>query len=219
MIVRVNQLNTKNFGVSPTMPEVPFQGTRSRLRVQVEPLSQRYYGKVFNDLHAETVGYHLVPHQPYHSYIEADGFRLELDRAGRPVYVSVSQWSKGADVRPLSPPTDFDLADLRFLDLRIHCGRPVIEYDPDNALLRIVFRDSSDCHHVALEPHAIWSIDTDRNLCALWLRDIVLDPSGRRFLKWRRRAWSRVRRDFKAGRLAYPQFPTPLSAPEKTSRS
>ncbi len=219
MIVRANQLNTNDLSSSPTMVEVPFQGTRSRLRVQIEPLTQRYYGKVFNDLHAETVGYHLVPHQPYHSYIESECFRLEADRAGRPVYVAVSQWPGNVDIRPLTPPPNFDLAELRFLDLRIHCGRPLIQYDPDNALMGIVFKDSSDCQHLALEPHAIWSIDTDRNLVALWLRDIVLDPTGRRFLKWRRRAWSRVRRDFTAGRLAYPQIPTPLSAPEKTNRS
>lgn len=219
MTVWVNQLNTNNVTVGPGSDSPPFQGTRAHLRIHVERPTHRHYGKVFNDLHSETIGYHVIPHRPYHSYIEAAHFRLETDEAGYPVFVSVGNWRAVAQETPLTAPSNFDLANVRFLDTRIHCVAPSIEWDSDNSLMRIVFKDASDCRHVALEPHAIWSIDTDGNLAALWLREITLDPTGKRFLKWRRRAWSRVRRDYRAGRLAFPQMPTPLSTSTKINGS
>ncbi|GAB4320444.1 MAG: hypothetical protein Kow0074_10750 [Candidatus Zixiibacteriota bacterium] len=216
MLLSANHLDRNDVTVPASEPP-PFQGTRAHLRVQIEPLTHRCYGKVFNDLHSETIGYHVIPHRPYHSYIESAHFRLETDQIGYPVYVSVGGWREIALEAPLAPPNGFELGMPRFLDVRIHCPAPRVEYDADNSLIHIVFNDSPECRHWALEPHAIWSIDNHGILAALWLRDIMLDPTGKRFLKWRRRAWSCVRRDYRAGRLAIPEMPTPLSASSEKS--
>lgn len=197
-------------------PRVDATSTISRavLRTRVEPSVSRVYGIVYNDLHDDAVAYHLVPHAPYHSFIEGENFRIDTDAGGYPVYLRIPSVGEGIlTAADLTPPSMVECGRLRFLDLRVRYQPVTIRISTSKLLVNIVFLDSDPVRHVSVGPHSIWSIDELGRLCQVWLTGIRSDPTGRRFLRWRRDAWRRVRLDSIRAQQPVPTKPTPLSAP------
>ncbi len=80
-------------------------GTRSRLRMAFGHGATGRLGQAFWDIHQGTVEYHIIPHQPYHSYIEGDGFRIETDNEGRPLLFELTDSANALGVNGLVRPS------------------------------------------------------------------------------------------------------------------
>jgi hypothetical protein len=171
-------------------------GTRARLRVALQPRQEVALGQAFWDLHSQSIEYHIVPHRPYHSYIEGDNFRIETDRGGRPVLVEIRepQNGSGGPCPPAPEPALVQSCDLRFLDLRIRSRSICAAVDFSNSLSFIKLLGGAPVAFGAVATGAVWGIDANGFLSALWLTDVQSDPSGLRRGRWRRGCWTRTRR-------------------------
>ena len=199
-----------------TSPRVDEHSTiqRAILRTRVEPSADRVYGIAYNDLHDESIAYHLVPHAPYHSFVLGENFRIDTDANGYPVFLRIpSEVNETEPDSQLVPPQNTERGRLRFLDLRVRYHAVRIRANRHKSLYCIVFHDAEPTRHVAVGPHSIWSLDRLGRLCAVWLTGVRSDPTGRRFLRWRRDAWRRVRLESVRSQHPVEVKPTPLSAP------
>lgn len=166
-------------------------GTRSRLRVAVKPVTaQVHAAQAFWDLHAGTIEHHTIPHDPYHSFIRGDGFRIETDAQGHPVFVEliVPRCLRGSMAQiPKTVPDD--RAAIRFLDLRVRFHEQAITLDVDKAMAFIDLGLTRQARWVSSDGGSIWAVDSDSSLVGIIISGIRLDPTGGLKMAWRREAW------------------------------
>lgn len=189
-------------------------GTRSRLRVALErTVIPRTMSRTFWDTHAATLEHHIVPHRPYHSYIEGDHFQIETDADGRPILIEL-------DVRhclihdSLSRRPDLPVEESvpRFLDVRINFRENGIWWYKRSELIYIALTDVSPTRLVRFSPGSTWGFDSTGNLCGIWLIGIMYDPSGSMRMMWRREAWLAARKARQHHTAVKTRF-SPISVP------
>jgi hypothetical protein len=169
---------------------------RSRLRVTLFPENGLCHGRGFSDPHEGVVEYHVVPHAPYHSYVEAEGLRIDLDAAGFPIFVELARgWAKSRVDPMLVPPRSLALNGHRFLDFPVRFDPVAIRVSRDNSLFYIGLSDCPSATRWVFSEGAIWEADLHARLTGLWLLDVESDPSGCRRSTWRAEAWRVARRD------------------------
>jgi len=169
---------------------------RSRLRVKLFSMSGLCRGRGFWDPHEGVVEYHVVPHAPYHSYVEAVGLRIDLDAAGCPVFIELARgWAKTRVDPVLVQPGGLAINGHRFLDFPVRFDPVTIRASLDNSLFYIGLSDLPPTTRWVFSEGAIWEADLHARLTGLWLFDVESDPSGCRRSIWRAEAWRTARRD------------------------
>jgi len=166
-------------------------GTRSRLRVVTEPVKARVHAaQAFWDLHAGTIEHHIVPHDPYHSFIRGDGFRIETDAHGHPVFVEliVPKCLRGS-VSDLTRTPRVDCPAIRFLDLRVRFHEQRTILDVDKAMVFIDLGRTRQARWLSSDGSSSWAVDPDECLAGIIISGIRLDTTGGLKMAWRRGAW------------------------------
>lgn len=170
-------------------------GTRSRLRIRTCPLEGAICARAFWDETREVVDYHVVPHRPYHSYIQGDCFRIDTDALGQPVYLEV-QCNRGSHgiTDGLLPPVAPPAGGIRFLDLRIRFHELAVLSTRCHSATYIEFERIPVAKQLSFGSGVIFCVSADDCLSGLWLVNALPDPGGRLQSRWRSRAWQLVRR-------------------------
>lgn len=169
--------------------------TRQRLRVRTLGYNGLRCGQVFWDQYEEVLEYHVVPYDRYSSYIEAPGFRVDVDGAGAPVFVELDLGLSVCKPLIASELPDIDLVCRhRFLDFPAQIRRPRVFVSVLSGIYHIVFSRLRPISRWAFAPGAIWEVDEGSCAVGLWLYDAICDPSGCRRAAWRRGVWQAYRR-------------------------
>ena len=181
----------------PTELDHEASGTRSRLRVKTCSIEGILYGQAFWDTNQELVDYHIVPHSPYHSYIEGDSFRIDTDATGRPVYLE-SQWNRRNHLiaNDLQLPVISATGSVRFLDLRVRFHELSVMSTHCHSVTYIEFERVPVAEHLSLGSGMILGVSADGCLCGLWLVNALPDPGGCLRARWRSKTWRAVRRQW-----------------------
>ncbi len=168
--------------------------TRTRLRVRPLWYNGLRCGQVFFDPHEATLEYHVVPHDPYFSFIESRGLRIDVDSTGSPVFVELDlQLLHPKTLDILEIPHYSELCRQRFLDFPVQIAPPRVTTDRDKSLYHIRFSRLVPAERWSFAPGGIWELDQDSCVVGLWLYDIVGDPSQSRRMAWRAGTWRAYR--------------------------
>lgn len=177
----------------------PILTTRQRLRVRPLWHNGLRCGQVFSDPHARVLEYHVVPHDRYQSYIDANSLRIDVDAAGCPVFLELDLDSSSLSFDDgITPPRVHRLQRHRFLDFPVQHRSPKIMVNPLNGLCHIVLSRRSPVECWTFAPGAAWEVDEDSCLVGIWLANPVSDPSACRRAAWRAGIW----RVYRQGRMA-----------------
>lgn len=172
--------------------------TRARLRAKPLWYNGLRCGQVFSDPHEATLEYHVVPHDPYHSFIGSRGLRIDVDSHGSPVFVELELGLiDSKTISTLEIPDYSELCRHRFLDFPIQVAPPRVVTNQDNSLYHIRFSLLAPVERWSFAPGGIWELDGDSCVVGLWLYDIIDDPSRSRRMAWRAGTW----RAYRQGRL------------------
>jgi hypothetical protein len=168
--------------------------TRARLRARPLWYNGLRCGQVFLDPHESTLEYHVVPHDPYHSFIESRGLRIDVDSTGSPVFVELDlRLIRPKVLDPLEMPRYSELCRQRFLDFPIQIAPPKVATNIDNSLYHIRFSRLAVAERWSFAPGGIWELDQGSCVVGLWLYDIIGDPSRSRRMAWRAGTWRAYR--------------------------
>jgi hypothetical protein len=168
--------------------------TRSRLRVRPLWYNGLRCGQVFFDPHDSALEYHVIPHDPYFSYIETRGLRIDVDSSGAPVFVEVNlPFLRPKVLGSLQIPAFTELCRHRFLDFPIQIAPPRVAVNCDKSLYHIRFSRLAPCERWSFAPGGIWELDSESCVVGLWLYDIISDPSRAKRMAWRAGTWQAYR--------------------------
>jgi hypothetical protein len=163
---------------------------RARLRIRAELCREVASGCGFWDPHLEVVEYHIVPHGPFHSYLESETLRIDVDSRGVAVFVELAlSWVKLFRISDLMAPANVSVSGHRFLDFPVGFSAPLVRVNRDNSLLHIQLSGNPTTRHWTNSTGAIWEGDDRGFLTGIWLLGIVSDPSEGRRMAWRAASW------------------------------
>ncbi len=147
-------------------------------------------GRGFYQLEEDALYVQVGPFRRGHrffSYLEAPHVRMEFDKAGCLAFIEVSkprrQWP--VDDKFKLPGKALP-ADIRWLDFRENMKAPTLATDSRkrHLLLRFSKTDPSGCYYLA--NHVLIQTDSDNNLVAIWVTDIIDDLAGREISAFRK---------------------------------
>jgi hypothetical protein len=167
--------------------------TKKRKQIQVilkTPEEARRFGRGFYQVEEDCLYVPLHPARSFFSYLDSDQVQLDIDQAGRLVFISVSiprrQWPVNGD---LTAPEPEYHADIRLLNFREHLQGTRLETDPKRSLLKIIYPgDHKSASVYALAEHVSCEISEEGRLVALWISKIEDDRAARQMAAWRKMA-------------------------------
>jgi hypothetical protein len=162
--------------------------------ITVEPVDQFSLTAAFYDEESRALAVHILPFEPYHSYLEAGDVRIDTDAAGRPVYIEAAlnrtEWL--IDPRFALPAADEE-GTIRFRETRRTYSPGEILASPCRSMACVKFLARRGERVVRFSKDLLFEI-ADGFLVAVWISAIGLDFGGRRQAKWRVKTASMLRR-------------------------
>ncbi len=128
----------------------------------------------------------------FFSYLESDNISLQLDRDGRLIFIEAAvprrRWVEWQD---LTIPDKVRTADIRFLDFRDSLPITEIFCNPTRQLLKLQFERSTNGPFYYLAENLIAQTDSQSNLTAIYVIDIIDDLAGREIAAWRKAVYGK----------------------------
>ena len=165
--------------------------------VRIEPAPFLPSAAAFYDKETETLTVHIMPFEPYCSFLELGHTRIDTDEAGRPVFIEIAQSSKEwrVDSELALPPSDQD-AVLRFRQTRRKFASPEIIADPGLKVVCLKFLARRGERIVRVAENLLAEV-ADGFLVALWVGPVRSDFGEHQQARWRASTASRLRREGK----------------------
>jgi hypothetical protein len=154
------------------------------------PDEARRFGRGFYQVEEDCLYVPLHPARAFYSYVDSDHVQLDIDQAGRLIFISVTFPRRHWQVcRTLTPPSIEGEADIRILNFRENLLRSRLETDADRSILKIAYdRSDQPTTSYAVAEHVSCEIAADGSLAAIWITRIEDDRGARQMATWRKQA-------------------------------
>lgn len=165
------------------------------IAVRIDPVGHLPCSAAFYDLESETLSLHVLPFDPYYSFLELGDARIDTDECGRPVFVEVSGAQKDWIIdRELKMPKPCEEGTLVFRQTRRRFAAPKIIADNhrETVCLKFLARRGDRMVRVA---ENLLAETADGFLVALWFSAVRLDFAEREQSRWRSRVAARLRKE------------------------
>jgi hypothetical protein len=166
---------------------MPQPGIKLRISAPTDLFLQ---GRGFYQLEEDSLYVHLEPASPkshFFSYLEAPNFRLDLDHAGRLLFLELNAgrhtWTVTDD---LDIPTSSGYADIRWLDFRRQITSPTLATNKDRTSLAITFDPAPIDRSFRLSPSVIIQTTQEDCLRSIIVTEIVDDLAGQEIAAFRK---------------------------------
>ena len=160
-----------------------------KLRVEA-PAEELLPGRGFYQLEEEALYVQIAPFTKGHrffSYLESPHVRLELDKAGRLLFIEVDLARRHWIVdEALVPPIAAVPATVRWLDFRDEIIAPEVRCDPRRLTMQLRFSTNQPTISYHIADNVMLQADTEQTLTAIWVTDIIDDLAGREIAAFRR---------------------------------
>jgi len=171
--------------VRESAAHTPILNVGGPMGVLVEPCDQPVLTASFYDQESDALTVHILPFEPYHSYLEAGDIRIDTDAAGRPVFVEAAVNRADWKINPqfTFPAVEVNGAITFRETRRIHSPGEVWS-SPCREMACLRFLARRDGKVIRFSRDVMIEI-ADGYLVALWIRGISLDFGGRKQAAWR----------------------------------
>lgn len=186
--------SAKDTPVRPAVPVAEQIGVGGPIPVAAEACEDLPCISAFYDQENDTLSVHILPFEPYYSFLESDEVRIDTDEQGRPVFIEVTcprnEWRIEPD---FSVPADDMGGALRFRETRRRFSPGGIYTDRrrENVCLRFLARPGLQVVRLAKN---LLAETAEGFLVALWVLGVELDFAGRKQTKWRAATAAALRR-------------------------
>ncbi len=140
-------------------------------------------GRGFYQLEEETLYVQIGPfhdHRKFFSYLDSNNVSLQLDRTGRLIFLSVGIPKRRWKIAPsLTPPKIVEPADIRWLDFREQIEEPALLTNKPKSVIKLEFSQIENPLNYFVAGAVVAQVDSEGQLAALWVTEIVDDLAGR----------------------------------------
>lgn len=171
------------------------------IRLRIAPPTDLFpLGKGFYQLEEDALYVQFQPaevHAQVFSYLESDNFRLDLDQAGRLLFIELTSprhtWTIDTT---LTLPSSLGFADIRCLEFRQRISAPRLSTDPSRSIVALSFSSAPIDRSFRIADSVILQTSPGDTLSRLIITDIVDDLAGRHIAAFRQSLRPQLERPF-----------------------
>ena len=165
------------------------------IAVRIDPVGHLPCSAAFYDLESETLSVHVLPFDPYYSFLELGDARIDTDECGRPVFVEVPGAQKDWIIdRELKMPEPCEEGTLVFRQTRRRFAAPKVIADNRRETVCSKFLARRGDRMVRVAENLV-AETADGFLVALWISAVRLDFAEREQSRWRASVAARLRKE------------------------